>query len=68
MKKKNPTFRLPLKMHWKSKRIKKDTLKNAWVLPSRVSSRDSKYHHGNNQFAAAVDSLRGLNSLIGEMF
>lgn len=68
MKKKNATFRLPLKMHWKSKRIKKEILKNAWVLPFHVSSRGSKYHHGNNQFAVAVDSLKGLNSLIGEMF
>lgn len=37
-------------------------------MPSHVSARDSKYHHGSNQFAAAVDSLKGSNSLIGEMF
>lgn len=66
---KNATFRLPLNMCRKSKRIKKkEILKNAGFLPPHVSARDSKYHHGRNQFAAAVDSLKGLNSLIGEMF
>lgn len=60
---------LPLKACRKSERIfKKRDITKCWGLPSHVSARDSKYHHGSNQFAAAVDSLKGLNSLIGEMF
>lgn len=47
---------------------KKEVLQNVGVLPSHVSARDSKYHRGRNQFAATVDSLKGLNSLIGETF
>lgn len=48
---------------------KKNILKyDLFFLPSHVSARDSKYHHGRNQFAAAVDCLKGLRSLIGKMF
>lgn len=61
-------FQIIFKNVQKVQKDKKDLLKNAGVFPSHVSARDSKYHHGRNQFAAAVDSLKGLNSIIGEMF
>ena len=61
-------FQITFKNAQEVQKDKKEILKNAGFLPSHVSSRDSKYHHGRNQFAAAVDSLKGLSSLIGEMF
>lgn len=63
-------FRFTLKMHRKCKRLKIEISEYdvGFFLPSHVSARESKYHHGRNQFAAAVDSLKGLSSLIGEIF
>jgi len=61
-------FQITFKNAQEVQKDKKRDIKNAGFLPSHVSARDSKYHHGRNQFAAAVDSLKGLNSLIGEMF
>lgn len=69
MGKENATFQITFKTWTESqKEIKTDLKKNLGFFFSHVSVSSSKYHHGRNQFAAAVDSPQALNSLIVEVF